>query len=94
MASTSYGMKLLYTKIAQKMMESKLVVDWHWPKKLDSVVGSCLDVNDYIIMLHIDIPYPHMSSQFTSPTHQPHLHAVGASVGESVGCWNFHWHRG
>jgi len=55
---------------------------------LDRVVGSCLDVDDYVIMLHI--PCPPKSSQFTTPTHWPLptglLHCVWL-VAQSVGLW-------
>jgi len=33
-------------------MESKSLNNCHWPNKLDSVVGSRLDIDNYVIMLH------------------------------------------
>ena len=61
---------------AQKRTESRSVVNCHWPNKLDSVVGSRLDVDNYVIVLH---PHP-----------PAHLHPYTGTFGGVGGVgWTF-----
>jgi len=59
--------------VRHRTAESKSIINCRWPNKLDNVVGSRLDVDEYIIVLHIP-----------ATTHRLHLHVAGGSVGGSV----------
>jgi len=50
-------------------MESKSIINCHWPNKLDSVDGSCFDVDNYVV-LH---------------THHPPAYIPTVQLVESVG---------
>jgi len=43
-------------------MESKSLINFRWPNKLHSVVGSCLYVDNYVIM-QLGSTHPHISLQ-------------------------------
>ena len=47
-----YTVSLQKLKSAQKRMESKSLINCRWLNKLDSVVSSRLDVDNYVIILH------------------------------------------